>query len=215
MATTEAMVHFLVKEWEPSLCIVDGNSPLFQMTKPLREKNPPQKLGLIILTKESDLNKEELAFRYGADHYLAEPQQYPRLRWRIVNVLNRIAGGGQKIHQRMSLGAFNSDKQELVFLDIRLFPNDFLAKRGDEVISLSPIQFRLLYAFFSHIDALLSREWLQSVVWGNTKISPRSIDAQVSKLKKVIPEIDASLMNIYGKGYILTQAQKLKEESAA
>ncbi|MCB0392546.1 MAG: helix-turn-helix domain-containing protein, partial [Bdellovibrionales bacterium] len=51
-------------------------------------------------------------------------------------------------------------------------------------------------------------EWIKENIWDNADISPRSIDAQISKLKKILPEIGQDIINIYGQGYILTPDNK-------
>jgi DNA-binding response OmpR family regulator len=85
---------------------------------------------------------------------------------------------------------------------LTVFPNEYVVRRGEEIVSITPTQFRLLVAFLTQRNQLLTRFWLRERIWNGTKISPRSIDAQISKLKKKLPELENRLINIYGEGYV-------------
>ena len=103
----------------------------------------------------------------------------------------------------------NNDDKILSFDEIRLNPKDHIVTVSGKLINTTPTQFRLLQAFMSYPDHLLTRSWLKEIVWNHLKISTRSIDAQISKLKKLFPVLDSHLVSIYGKGYRLS-SEKIK-----
>lgn len=78
---------------------------------------------------------------------------------------------------------------------------------GSKKIHLSPVQLRILSALAENLDQVLHREKLKQLVWPGEKIASRSIDAHVSKLKRLIPELQENLVNIYGKGYLLSSSK--------
>lgn len=211
LASSHEMALFLYKEWEPHLCIVDLNSPLYAHTAELYQiqKSQGRHCGFLAISFDApNIFLEEKCFRFGCDQILYSPQDWRQITLRLHALHRRL---GQTITPQQSTTTVthlptHRDSHSLYGLTI--YPNEFLIKRGEEIIVTSPTQFRLFMAFVNHSDQLLSRQWLKTMVWENSKISMRSIDAQISKLKKILPELDAYLINIYGKGYILSSPQK-------
>lgn len=201
-ATNEEVIHFLSQEWGPQLLIVDGDSVLFNAVSKLRSRLPFDKMGLILVTKELSPLREERCFKAGCDHVINYPQSGDAFLSRLEILLRRMA---------ISLSGQQESTQEsapIEFGSIQILPRDHIIRRGDLVITMTPIQFKLLLAFLNNRDRLLTRAWLKENVWGALDISLRSIDAQVSKLRKIVPELDPHLVNIYGKGYVLTEGRK-------
>ena len=211
VASSGDMSQFLVNEWEPHICLVDGNSPVFEVIPKLRQDNTYFQLGIIVLAKSSEEPIEEKAFHSGADHFIKLPCSFSSLNLRIQNIVNRMRTSHLPTSNILTVKAGNTNGAIINFGKIKIYPHDFLIKQGSEIITTTPTQFRLLLAFVTNREQLLSRSWIKEKVWDNSKISPRSIDAQISKLKKIIPGLEEQLMNIYGKGYILTSS---KEEAA-
>lgn len=97
---------------------------------------------------------------------------------------------------------------------LRIVPQDSLAWRGRTAVPLTPTQLRLLVALVRHPDRLLTRAWLRRQVWRQTAISPRSIDAQISKLRRLLPELDSALRSLYGRGYLLLAGPHPRDRQA-
>lgn len=76
--------------------------------------------------------------------------------------------------------------------------------------SLTPHQSHILYALFQSPNELITREWMMEHIWRGEKISSRSIDAHVSKLKKAVGEFAGNIVSVYGKGYILSDKASKK-----
>jgi len=195
-ANAPNMLVFLSQQWDPQILVVDADAPNFvNACASIRQKPTQAALGLIAVGRRSDLRAEETAFRAGFDHFLSLPVDSKQLFWRIQSLLRK------KIQVPSQEGMTSLG-------EIRVYPKTFLVKRLDQPITVSPIQFRLLVTFLSHPDQLLTRDWLKTHVWSDAPISSRTIDAQISKLRRVIPELDSCLINIYGKGYVLTPSRQ-------
>ena len=102
------------------------------------------------------------------------------------------------------------DDQILSFNEICLDPKNHVITVSGRVIHTTPTQFRLLQAFMSYPDRLLTRSWLKETVWSHLKISSRSIDAHISKLKRLFPILDTYLISIYGKAIDSPKEKKRK-----
>ena len=190
-APTEQAAHFLMKEWNPVMWILDGSSVENFM-------KPQTQIGYIVILGPTGVNREEAALRSGADHVLPHSFTTEVLVLRMRNLMNRLS--------RESTASAPATKHEVYhFMGLDILPQDHLVKRGTETLSPSPTQMALLTAFVQHQEQLLTRDWLKENVWKHEPISLRSIDAQVSKLKKLLPELEPYLINVYGRGYVLTQ----------
>lgn len=76
---------------------------------------------------------------------------------------------------------------------------------GDEVISLTDKEYKVLELLNKNFGELVSRETLMQEVWINEGvITGRSLDMFISKLrKKLSPDPELKITNVHGKGYKL------------
>ena len=159
--------------------------------------------GIVILAPVYSFQDEERAFESLVDHYMlaASPTQ---------SVSRRLLSLSQKIENRRNMftraaeqnllpGSTPLPELHLGDQHFRVLPN--LIMLNAEPLALSPIHFRLLSLFISRPSEVFEREDLIRLVWRGQKISHRSIDAQISKLKRQIPVLKAHIHNIYGRGY--------------
>lgn len=207
VASTEEISLFMAKDWRPQIALIDGDQ-LGNLTAQLRQIIGYHGLGVLVISNTPGVFKEDYAFRTGADHFMWQINDYKALVWRVVSLIRRVTS--IQLPARNSENKRSSDKiaSSITYKSMQIYPHDFLVKCNGRVIKITPIQFKLLIAFITHSDTLLTREWLKENIWGGARISSRSIDAQVSKLKKILPEISPDIMNIYGQGYLLTPEPK-------
>ncbi|MBI2603612.1 MAG: winged helix-turn-helix transcriptional regulator [Deltaproteobacteria bacterium] len=72
-----------------------------------------------------------------------------------------------------------------------------------EPIPLSLKEAKLLRLFLQSAGKPFSRSDIMSVIWDNTKVSPRTIDCHISRLRKKLLHSPLSIEGIYGGGYVL------------
>src|SRR5512135_568646 len=70
-ASTEQMVLFLNSQWEPQICLIDGDSELFNACHRLRADRSYQNLGIIVFFNTASNGAEERAFRAGCDQVVS------------------------------------------------------------------------------------------------------------------------------------------------
>ncbi len=83
---------------------------------------------------------------------------------------------------------------------------DGMLMLGDNLVSLSPLQRRLLQCFVRHNRTLLSKEQLMREVWGHEYVSEVSLARAVHSLRQVFaqgPLGSQLIRTVYGTGYIL------------
>lgn len=210
-ASTQEQLYFLAQQWEPKVIITDSLLGSTDTLRAVRDLYPIDALGIIFVALGSPSSTTTLlereAFSSGVDYFIVEREHLVEaVTWRVQILVKRLSGTSAEKSTTTSNATPVTE-----FNNLEIFPKDHFIKRDGSPIELTPLQFKLLVTFASHKEHLLSRDWLRTVVWGDAKISPRSIDAHISKLKKTLPELNGYLKNIYGKGYILTE----KKSSAA
>ena len=103
---------------------------------------------------------------------------------------------------RRSLVAEASD--ETVLGDLHIDRPGMSVRRGDERISLSSTEFRLLEAFLDRPGRVLSRAQLLDIVWGDTDWGdPHVVDVNIQRLRA---KVGAShIVTVRGAGYKLAR----------
>jgi len=207
---------FLIKENPAAIkvAIIDGDL-CGQVTSSLREQNNYHQLGIIVCSNLDGFFKEEFAFHSGADFFMTQIKSYKSLSLRLKTIARRVTSVTD-ISVNSNASSNNTKDSSITYKGLTIFPNDYLVKGSDDrVIKITPMQFKLLVNFFAKSGQLLSRDWLKENIWEDQKISLRSIDAQVSKLKKALPEVAEGIINIYGRGYIFNMDQEDSMAKAA
>lgn len=206
-ANSEDVVNFLGKEWQPQILIVDGDSILFNSINKFRSRFDLNSLGLVVVTREMTMAREERAFRAGADQVIIPPNS-------PETFCLRIQALGVRVGPKSETGTSSPSPNQIERLKpyelgaLKILPDDHLVKRNDQILPLTPIQFKLLILFLRKKEQLLTRAEIKEQIWPTTEISLRSIDAQISKLRKIVPELDPHILNIYGKGYVFTESRQ-------
>ena len=157
----------------------------YDLIKKIREidQNVP-----VIFTsaRDQDLDKI-LGLELGSDDYITKPYSPKELVLRINNILKRVYSSSNKI------------KYENYEIDIdkRIVTND------DKDISLTTLEFDLLYMFLSNKGKSYSRDDILNIIWGENYFgSDRVVDDLVRRLRKKMPKLHIN--TIYGFGYRLT-----------
>ncbi len=92
--------------------------------------------------------------------------------------------------------------------DLELDCDHFVVRQmpeGDDVF-LPAKEARILKVMMENPGQCLKRELLQEAAWGSLKVSPRTIDSHISRLRKRLSTLGVDIQNIYGGGYLLVQS---------
>ncbi len=213
-AHTENALHFLLQEWNPHILVIDLSMFPIKLIECVRKQPHQLFLGIIACGHKLTPHEEILCFNYGADDLIPLRHESWQINCRIHAIMQRMERWQEhsknlQIHNKL----FHGQRQLLSFNNICLDTKKYTVKVAGKAIHTTPTQFRLLQVFISYPNTLLTRSWLQTNVWSHLKISARSIDAHISKLKKIFPSLDHHLISIYGKGYRLSPGKSLKKAS--
>jgi two-component system, OmpR family, response regulator len=149
-------------------------------------------VAVIFLTARDDPADLKSGFTAGGDDYLTKPFSLEELMLRIDAVLRRT-GGNQVETSRLVAG------------EVVLDQDAYRVWRGDEEISLSPTEFRLLRYLMQNQDRVVSKNQILDHVWDYEYVGDlNAVETYVSYLRKKLGDKDAHLIRtVRGFGYSL------------
>jgi two-component system phosphate regulon response regulator OmpR len=164
-----------------------------------RLREAGNRIPVIMLTAKGDDDERIEGLNAGADDYLAKPFNPKELHARIQAVLRRS--------ERELPGAPSKNVEEVVFGPWRLNLASRSLLREGEAVSLTTGEFAVLKVLAQHLREPMSRDKLMKLARGREwSAMERSIDVQVSRLRRLIEEDAANpryLQTVWGVGYVL------------
>lgn len=157
-----------------------------------------ESVAIIMLTAKGDEVDRIIGLEMGADDYLPKPFNPRELLARINAVLRRRDA---VTSSRLSVAG-----ESISFGDYCLEPNTRRLMMGKKAIPLTSGEFALLHVLATHPNQPLSREMLMDKARGREmEAFDRSIDVQVSRLRKIIESDPANpkfIQTVWGFGYV-------------
>jgi two-component system alkaline phosphatase synthesis response regulator PhoP/OmpR family response regulator RpaB len=181
-----------IRERSPDLVLLDLGLPDIDGIKVCQILRRESDVPVIMLSARDTVADKLLGLECGADDYLVKPFNALELSARIRTVLRRV---------RRSEPSSPCRSGE-VCLDYR----NHLATIHGRDVSLTRTEFALLELFVSHAGETLSRDFIQSQNWADSKLysHSRAVDVHVQRLRKKIednPQVPRLILTIPGVGY--------------
>ena len=187
------------KAISPHLVILDVELPDgsgFDVCRELRLAQIRQPV--LMLTVRSDEADKVLGLEVGADDYLTKPYSLSELLARVRALLRRAYGelsttGGNMVYAK----------------DLVIDRQSAQVRRGDELVNLTPIEFRLLVYMAEHPQQVLSRTQILEAVWGYDAdvADERTVNVHIRRLREkveVSPGEPSLILTVPGAGYRLS-----------
>ena len=185
------------------LDIMMGEISGFKLAMHLKKTDICANTPIIFLTAKDTETDKLRGFSVGADDYISKPYSINEVMARVKAVLNRTAR--KNITFTTDSGkAVKPDQDEILeFEDLKLnLTQKNLFIKGVE-IPLTKREFELLKLFLKCRNMVLSREQLAEEVWKEESfIQGRTIDVNITRLRKKIKPYDKNLITRQGYGYI-------------
>lgn len=145
---------------------------------------------IVMLTAKSDTADVVRGLESGADDYVPKPFKPAEL---VARVRARLREGEARAPETLKIGG----------LDIDVAGHQ--VRRGDEAISLTPLEFDLLVALAHKPWQVFSREMLLEEVWGyRHQADTRLVNVHVQRLRSKVepdPENPTVVLTVRGVGY--------------
>ena len=167
----------------------------FKMANIIRKDDNKAKIPIIFLTAKDTENDRLTGFNLGADDYISKPFSIREVIARVKAVLRRTATD-------------NNTNQETLSFDQLLvnIPQKKVTIKGEE-ITLTKKEFEILKLLLGNQGHVFSREEILSRVWSDeVYVLDRTIDVNITRLRKKIGEYGKNIVTRLGYGYCFENA---------
>jgi DNA-binding response OmpR family regulator len=182
----------MVREWEPSLILLDVMMPKIDGISILPRFRALTQAPIFILSAKGETGDKVLGLERGADQYLAKPFETPELIARIRSALRR-----PQLHA----------PEILTYANLEMDLNRRKVRRGPREIALTAREFALLETFMREPRRVFSKDDLIDQVWGyDSAVSQNCVETFISYLRAKLSGPDRSeplIATIRGAGYSL------------
>ncbi len=174
------------------ISLPDGNG--LKIIPQLREMNTDYPIPIIVLSNDDDVVTKVAAFGIGADDFVSKPPEPNELRARVEARLRRTLESTSKLNH-LRYGDLLIDSNTM-----RVELSSRTHKTTEVPLTLS--EFKILKTLVSRPGQVYSRDQLIDHIWGVDKhVTPRTVDAHVSNLRKKIEDSSVSIETVTGTGY--------------
>ena len=192
----------------PALVVLDLMLPELDGRAVIRAVRLDEESGrtpILVLSARSSTIDRIAGLEDGADDYLPKPFSPAELVLRVKSILRRSAAAP----------AATSDGPRpspiLRHGDLTIDPDRHEVRRGDAVIDLTRVEFKLLSAILAADGRVLSRDQLLDSVYGHeaSEVLDRTIDVHVRRLRDKLdddPEAPRYVQTVRGVGYRAARA---------
>ena len=182
----------VAREELPSLVILEVifNDPTgFEICKRLQADEATSHLPIIMLSEQADDFDRVLGLEMGAEDYLRKPYCAREIILKVRKILARYRMGASP-EGRIQVGELVLDRDRC---EARL--------RGER-LSLTAIEFKLLYLMAERMGRVQTRDRLLKDVWGyDAEINSRTLDTHIRKIRSKLKDHGCYVETAYGFGY--------------
>jgi two-component system, OmpR family, response regulator MtrA len=174
----------------PDLVLLDVMLPGLDGMEVCRRIRAESGVPIVMLTARTDTHDIVVGLESGADDYIVKPFKPQEL---IARIRARLRRGDDPEPERLEIG------------DLVIDVAGHSVKRGDQILSLTPLEFDLLVALARKPWQVFSRETLLEQVWGYRHAGDtRLVNVHVQRLRSKIehdPENPQIVVTVRGVGY--------------
>lgn len=193
----KAALELLARDPAPDLVLLDLMLPDMSGTevcRKLRQDPRTRKVPVIMLTAKTDEIDRVVGFEVGADDYVAKPFSLRELMLRVRAVLRR-ANPNESTSD-------DEEEEELRFGILRVDVPGHRAWVGEEEISLTALEFRLLVTLLTRKGRVQTRDRLLDDVWGiQADVTTRTVDTHIKRLREKLGAAGDYVETLRGVGY--------------
>ena len=178
----------------PDLMLIDWMMPQvsgLELCRRLRRNPDTASIPLILLTARGEEDAKIKGLEV-ADDYITKPFSPRELVARLKAILRRTTPRGIE--------------EPVEFTELRLDPIGQRVTAFGRLLTLSPIEYRLLQLFMTNPDRAFSRTQLLDRVWGgDVYVEERTVDVHIRRLRKALGSAHEDLIQtVRGTGYRFT-----------
>lgn len=199
------------------LDVMMGEISGFKLGAYLKKNESTKNIPIIFITAKDTENDKLMGFSIGADDYVSKPFSINEVVARVKAVLKRTTPVLKQTLLNKAMGIPEEKPAEeagqykrVSYEDLCLNLHNKTAFIGDKEIQLTKKEFELLALFLSKPDTIFSREQLLADVWkGESYVLDRTIDVNITRLRKKIVPYDRHIVTRQGYGYYFSTSSHL------
>ncbi len=187
----------MAREQRPDLVLLDlmlPDVPGTEVCRQLKEDSATRRIPVVMVTARGDEIDRVVGFELGADDYIVKPFSVRELVLRVRAILKRNEGAPPSVGT-VEFGALRLDRE---------------AHRAwvvEQEIDLTALEFKLLVTLYDRRNRVQSRNSLLDTVWGvDSRISTRTVDAHVKRLREKLGAARDYIETVRGVGYRFAEA---------
>ena len=177
------------------LMLPDGSG--LTLCRDIKSDAKTKHIPIIILTAKTEEVDRVVGFELGADDYVTKPFSVRELILRVKAILKRGIDSPQQ----------ENDSFDIEAGDIRLNLDAHQVFVGDEEITLTALEFRLLKHLLDRRGRVQTRDQLLEEVWGySSDVTTRTVDTHIKRLREKLLGAGDCIQTIRGVGYRLERS---------
>lgn len=185
-----------IRKSPPDVLILDLMLPKLsglEICKEIRKDVSLNRLPILILTAKGEEADRVVGLELGADDYVTKPFSPRELAARVKALLRR-SEPATAAEKTVEIGP------------LRIDPAAYRVTHNGRPVTMSTLEFRLLYFLATRPNRVFTRDQLLDGVWGTDRfVTPRSVDVYVRRLREKIeldPQHPVYMKTIRGAGYL-------------
>ncbi len=172
------------------LDVMMGEISGFRMASMLKKNKDTAEIPIIFITAKDTENDTITGFNLGADDYISKPFSLREVIMRVKAVLRRTAGVQMK------------EQDQLQYKGLIIHISKKKVTIDNEEISLTKKEFEILLLLLQNQGRVFSREDILTKVWNDESyVLDRTIDVNITRLRKKIGEYGKQIVTRLGYGY--------------
>ena len=177
------------------LMLPDGSG--LTLCRDIKSDAKTKHIPIIILTAKTEEVDRVVGFELGADDYVTKPFSVRELILRVKAILKRGIDSPRQ----------ENDSFDIEAGDIRLNLDAHQVFVGDEEITLTALEFRLLKHLLDRRGRVQTRDQLLEEVWGySSDVTTRAVDTHIKRLREKLLGAGDCIQTIRGVGYRLARS---------
>ena len=199
--TAEAPISF--RSFHPDLILLDVMmTPIsgFEWARQLKSCPETATIPIIFCTAKTMEQDLLQGFAIGSDDYICKPFRVSEVKARVKAVLNRCLHTSDQSRQEPHQP--ETSEHEIIYEGIRLDMDKKECTVDGQEVPFTKLEFELLALLLTKPGKVFSREKILQTVWpGDTIVLDRTVDVNITRIRKKIGKYGKQIRTRFGYGY--------------
>lgn len=170
----------------------------FDFAKRIKNNDAIENTPIIFCSALSGEDDTVMGLNIGGDDYITKPFVISEVLARVRAVLRRSHATKQWAYN-VSKSIYEPD---ITFKNLRINRNEKVCYLNGEAVALTRTEFDILLFFLTHRNRIYSREEIIQQVWaGDVVVTNRTIDTNITRLRRKLGEYGNNIVTRLGFGY--------------